>query len=138
MLRLYNFARVYVNNVVVYSSNLEKHLRHLNELFNLFKCINIVIKSSKIFLDYLIIALFNRRSIISNLLWRRISLRRFAIFSFLKRWSILRFILTRRVIYASTCHTTRKGLKFFKIAKHVFFVKNRSKILYESDILVSS
>ncbi len=68
MLRLYNFARVYVNNVVVYSSNLEKHLRHLNELFNLFKCINIVIKSSKIFLDYLIIALFNRRSIISNLL----------------------------------------------------------------------
>jgi transposase-like protein len=59
MLRLYNFARVYVDNVIIYSSSLKKHLRYLNEIFSLFKRINIVIKSSKIFLNYSIIAFLN-------------------------------------------------------------------------------
>ncbi len=62
MLFLYNFARVYVyNNVIVYSSNLEEYLYYLNKIFNLFKRINIVIKSSKIFLDYSIIILLNQK-----------------------------------------------------------------------------
>lgn len=62
MLFLYNFARFYVyNNVIVYSSNLEEYLYYLNKIFNLFKRINIVIKSSKIFLDYSIIILLNQK-----------------------------------------------------------------------------
>lgn len=62
MLLLYNFARVYVyNNVIVYSSNLEEYLYYLNKIFNLFKRINIFIKSSKIFLDYSIIILLNQK-----------------------------------------------------------------------------
>ncbi len=61
MLRLYNFAKVYVDDVVVYSNILKEHLRHLNEIFKLFKRMNIVIKLSKIFLDYFIIALFDQK-----------------------------------------------------------------------------
>lgn len=61
MLRLYNFAKAYVDDVVVYSSILKEHLRYLNEIFSLFKQINIVIKLSKIFLNYFIIALFNQK-----------------------------------------------------------------------------
>ncbi len=59
MLCLYNFDKVCINNVVIYFSILKEHLRYLNKIFNLFKQINIVIKLSKIFLNYSIIALLD-------------------------------------------------------------------------------
>jgi hypothetical protein len=61
MLRPYDFARAYVDDVVVYSSSLEEHLRHLNEIFSLFKRMNIAIKPSKTFLGYPTIALLGQK-----------------------------------------------------------------------------
>lgn len=61
MLCLYSFAKVYINNVVVYFSILKEHLRYLNKIFNFFKQINIVIKLGKIFLNYSIIALLDKK-----------------------------------------------------------------------------
>lgn len=61
MLRLYDFAKIYVNDVIIYYSILKEHLRHLNEIFKLFKRMNIVIKLNKIFLNYSTIALLDQK-----------------------------------------------------------------------------
>ena len=61
LLRDYLFAREYVNDIVVFFSSLEKHLRHLNEIFALFKRYNIVIKSFKTYLDYSIVQLLDQK-----------------------------------------------------------------------------
>ena len=61
LLRDYFFAREYVNDIVMFFSSLKKHLRHLNEIFALFKRYNIVIKSFKTYLDYSIVQLFDQK-----------------------------------------------------------------------------
>ena len=61
LLRDYLFAREYVNDIVVFFSSLEKHLRHLNEIFALFKRYNIVIKSFKTYLDYSTVQLLDQK-----------------------------------------------------------------------------
>ena len=61
LLRDYFFARKYVNDIVVFFNSLEKHLRHFNEIFALFKRYNIVIKSFKTYLDYSIVQLLDQK-----------------------------------------------------------------------------
>ena len=62
ILRKYrHFAKAYVNDIIVFFNSLEKHLRYLNQIFALFKRMNITLKTSKIFLDYFIISLLNQR-----------------------------------------------------------------------------
>ena len=56
-----HFARAYVDDIVVFFNSLEEHLRHLNQIFALFKRMNIALKASKIFLDYSIISLLSQR-----------------------------------------------------------------------------
>ena len=56
-----HFAKAYVNDIVVFSNSLKKHLRHLNQIFAFFKRMNIVLKINKIFFDYSIISLLNQR-----------------------------------------------------------------------------
>ena len=55
------FVRAYVNDVVVFFNSLKKHLRHLIQIFKLFKKMNIIIKISKTFLKYLTIALLDQK-----------------------------------------------------------------------------
>ena len=56
-----DFARVYVNDIVVFSKTLEKHIEHLIKIFEFFRKMNIVLKFSKIYLEYFIVALFDQK-----------------------------------------------------------------------------
>ena len=62
ILRKYrHFAKTYVDDIIVFSNSLKKHLRHLNQIFVLFKRMNIIFKINKIFFDYSIISLLDQR-----------------------------------------------------------------------------
>ena len=62
ILRKYrHFAKVYVNDIVIFFNSLKKHLRHFTQIFALFKKYNIVIKAPKIYLYYFLIAFLNQR-----------------------------------------------------------------------------
>ena len=55
------FARVYVNNIVMFNKTLTKHINHLRKIFRLFKKMNIAFKSNKIYFDYFIVALLKQK-----------------------------------------------------------------------------
>ena len=55
------FAKAYIDDVVVFSATLEQHLDHLNKVFNLFEKYNIALKPSKTYLGYPSIALLGQR-----------------------------------------------------------------------------
>ena len=59
------FTRVYINNIVMFNKTLTKHIDHLRKIFRLFEKMNIVLKSSKIYFDYFIVALLKQK--INNL-----------------------------------------------------------------------
>ena len=50
-----------MNDIVIYSNILQKHLIHLKQIFDIFKVNNIFIKSKKIFIDYFIVYLLNQK-----------------------------------------------------------------------------
>ena len=56
-----DFARAYVDNMVVGSKSLDEHLDHLRRVFELFKKYNIAISPEKAFLGYPNIKLLSRR-----------------------------------------------------------------------------
>ena len=56
-----NFAIIYVNDIVVFFNFFEKHVKHFNKIFALFKRMNIVLKFIKRILNYFIIFLFEQR-----------------------------------------------------------------------------
>lgn len=53
--------RVYINNIVVFSKTLKEYLEYLIKVFRLFKRINILIKLSKIYLDYSLVVLLEQK-----------------------------------------------------------------------------
>ena len=53
------FAYVYVNDIVIFNKILKKHLKHLQNVFQLFQKMNIALKFNKIYLKYFTIALLN-------------------------------------------------------------------------------
>ena len=55
------FVKTYVNDIVVHSNILQKHLIHFKQIFDMFKINNIFIKSKKIFIDYFIVHLLNQK-----------------------------------------------------------------------------
>ena len=60
ILRKYrHFVKAYVDDIVIFFNSLKKHFRHLMQIFALFKKYNIVIKTSKIYLNYSFIVLLN-------------------------------------------------------------------------------
>ena len=59
------FARVYVNDIIIFFNSLKKHFRHLTQVFKLFEKMNVIIKINKTFLKYLTIALLDQK--INNL-----------------------------------------------------------------------
>ena len=62
ILRKYrHFAKTYVDDIIVFFNFLEKHLKHLNLIFVLFKKYNIVIKLFKTYLNYSILFLLEQR-----------------------------------------------------------------------------
>ena len=56
-----HFVKIYVDDIVVFFNSLKKHLRHFNQIFILFKRMNIALKFIKTFLKYFTISLLNQR-----------------------------------------------------------------------------
>ena len=62
LLRKYReFIKAYINDIVIFNKTFDEHLFYLNIIFQLFKRMNIVIKSIKTYLNYFSIALFNQK-----------------------------------------------------------------------------
>ena len=62
VLRQYRvFARVYVDDIVVFNKTLKKHLKYLTKIFELFRQLNIVLKFFKTFLNYFIVVLLEQK-----------------------------------------------------------------------------
>jgi len=60
MLRFYrNYARVYVNNIVIFSKILKEHVKHLHTMFKLLNSKDITLLLKKLYLDYLIVILLD-------------------------------------------------------------------------------
>lgn len=55
------FARVYVDNIVIFNKILKEHVEHLVKIFKLFKRMNIFIKPNKIYLGYSFVALLEQK-----------------------------------------------------------------------------
>ena len=55
------FVKSYINDIMVFSKTLKKHLHHLRKILNLLRKMNIILKSSKTFLGYFTIVLFEQK-----------------------------------------------------------------------------
>ncbi len=55
------FCRTYIDDIMIFSRFLEKHLRHLSRVFQLLKILNICLNSNKTYLTYSIIALLEQK-----------------------------------------------------------------------------
>ena len=93
ILRIYRvFAKVYVDNIVVFNRILKKHLNHLRQIFQLLNFYSIRFSSKKSFLNYSIVALFDQKIdvfdfiIIANKLIVIINLKFFYILKNLKNY----------------------------------------------------
>jgi hypothetical protein len=62
ILRLYRqFARYYVDDIVIFFKNFEKYIEYLNTIFELFNRIEITFKNLKIYFGYSSIILLGQR-----------------------------------------------------------------------------
>ena len=57
----YSFVKIYINDVIVFSSSLEKHLRHFEKNIRFFEKWNITLKTSKTYLEYFSISLLDQK-----------------------------------------------------------------------------
>ncbi len=58
---------MYIDNIVIYLATLEKHMKHLRAIFDLFVKYNILINPKKAFLDYPSIKLLDQKIDFFNL-----------------------------------------------------------------------
>ena len=56
-----NYAKIYVNDIVIHFEILKKHFRHFKKIFNMFTINNIFIKSKKIFINYFTMHLLKQK-----------------------------------------------------------------------------
>lgn len=61
ILKAFPFARVYIDNVVIFNNTLKKHLRYFNQIFELFQSWNIILKTTKTYFDYFNISLLSQK-----------------------------------------------------------------------------
>ena len=57
----YSYAKIYIDDVIVFSNFLKKHLNYLNTVFKLFQNWNITLKAMKIYFDYFSVFLLNQK-----------------------------------------------------------------------------
>jgi hypothetical protein len=57
---LRDFAKVYINDIVIFSKTLDKHLQHLIVLFDRLLSYNVILNLKKTFLEYSFIVLFEQ------------------------------------------------------------------------------
>ena len=56
-----NFAKTYIDDIMIFFKSLKDHLLHLRNVFDILKSNNISIKSTKSFIDYFSVSLLNQR-----------------------------------------------------------------------------
>ena len=62
ILRIYRvFAKIYVDDIVVFNRILKKHLNYLRQIFQLLNFYDIRLSSKKSFLNYSIVVLFDQK-----------------------------------------------------------------------------
>ena len=61
ILRNYSFAKTYIDDVIIFSNTLKKHLNHLNQIFSFFDKWNITLKASKTYFEYFIVILLKQK-----------------------------------------------------------------------------
>ena len=60
--RIYQkFVKIYVDNIIIFSRILEKHVIHLRQIFDKLVQFNIFIKFTKTFIDYLFVQLLDQK-----------------------------------------------------------------------------
>ena len=57
----HHFVCAYVDDIMIFSKNLEEHQYHLNQIFSLLNYMRIILNSAKSYLDYLSIILLRQR-----------------------------------------------------------------------------
>ena len=55
------YAKAYVDDVVIFSRNLQNHMTHLRAVFDILNINNITIKTVKVFIDYSTVQLFDQK-----------------------------------------------------------------------------
>ena len=61
LLRLYPFAKAYVDDIIIFSHTLEDHLRHLRQIFDLFRQRRVSLSPTKSFIGYPSVTLLGQR-----------------------------------------------------------------------------
>ena len=61
------FARIYINNVVIFNKILKKHIQHLTIIFSLFTRLRINLKFFKTYLSFFFVILFEQYVIVMSL-----------------------------------------------------------------------
>lgn len=62
MLRFYrSFARVYVNNIVIFNKTLNKHVEYIYTIFDLLNNKKVILSTKKIYLEYSIVILLDQK-----------------------------------------------------------------------------
>ena len=67
ILRSYDFVRAYVNDIVIFSDNLNDHIKHLRAIFQILKTNNISVNLKKAFLKYFSVTLLKQHVIFFDL-----------------------------------------------------------------------
>lgn len=62
------FCKLYINNIIIYSSLIKKHVKHFKQIFKILIKINIYLISRKLFFDYFFIHLLNQKINILDLI----------------------------------------------------------------------
>ena len=87
------FVRNYVDDVVVFSKIFEKHVIHFHQIFVLFDNVDISFKSSKKFLKYFIVTLFEQRVNALNLSTNEKKIKIIVVLQFLANFKKLKIYL---------------------------------------------
>ena len=87
--RFWRFARIYVDDIIIFFKTFEKHKQYLRFVFVMFQINNIFIKSNKIFLKYLFVALLSQKM---NFFDLSINVEKFKIIVKIRFFKILRFL----------------------------------------------
>ena len=94
LLRKYRYyARVYVNDIIIFFKTIEKHAAHLRAVFEMFQVNNIFIKFTKTFFDYFSVALLEQKVNFFDLLTSIDKLKTIARIQFSKIFRFLKIYL---------------------------------------------
>ena len=126
-----------MNDIVIFNKTLDEHLFHLNIIFQLFKRMNIVIKSIKTYLNYLSIALLNQKMNNLNFITTEKKLKTIFKFQFSNSLKLLKFYLNliewmrNYVFYYAQLSNPLQTKKILIL--HEFSIKNNVKKRFNAD-----